>query len=129
MSENALFQEAPLDTDARQWAMLCHLSAVLGWLMPLGNLILPVVLWQMRKGRDAFINEQGKESVNFQVSALLAMVVGSACLISSASFLVTIGLLVIVVVAIAMLVLPIIAGVKANKGHHYRYPFTWRLIK
>jgi uncharacterized Tic20 family protein len=40
-----------------------------------------------------------------------------------------IGFFLLGILAIGALVLTIIAGVKANEGFPYRYPFTWRLIK
>jgi uncharacterized Tic20 family protein len=43
--------------------------------------------------------------------------------------LVIIGFFLFGLIAIGALVLTIIAGVKANEGQPYRYPFTWRLIK
>ncbi|MEE5130746.1 DUF4870 domain-containing protein [Pseudomonas alliivorans] len=108
---------------ARQWAMLCHLSAFLGVMFPFGNLLGPLILWQMKKDSDPFIDAQGREVLNFQITVAIAATV------SILLMLVVIGFALFMLVGLGALVLTIIAGVKANEGVDYRYPFTWRLLK
>jgi uncharacterized Tic20 family protein len=103
--------------------MFCHLSALLGIWIPFGNLIGPLILWQMKREKDPFIDAQGKEALNFQITVAIAS------LICFLLMLLLIGFVLIVILGIGALVLTIIAGVKANEGYPYRYPFTWRLIK
>ena len=107
----------------RQWAMFCHLSALLGIWIPFGNLIGPLILWQMKRESDPFIDAQGKEALNFQITVAIATAI---CILL---MLVIVGFFLYGLVTIAALVLAIIGGVKANEGFPYRYPFTWRLIK
>ena len=107
----------------RQWAMFCHLSASLGIWIPFGNLIGPLILWQMKRESDPFIDAQGKEALNFQITVAI---VTAICILL---MLVIVGFFLYGLVTIAALVLAIIGGVKANEGFPYRYPFTWRLIK
>ncbi|RLU10704.1 orotate phosphoribosyltransferase [Pseudomonas prosekii] len=109
--------------EARQWAMFCHLSALLGIWIPFGTLIGPLILWQMKRESDPFIDAQGKEALNFQITVAIAAT------ISFFLILVVIGFFLLGLIAIAGLVLTIIGGVKANEGVPYRYPFTLRLIK
>ncbi|WP_458378808.1 DUF4870 domain-containing protein [Pseudomonas chlororaphis] len=109
--------------EVRQWAMFCHLSALLGIWIPFGTLIGPLVLWQMKRETDPFIDAQGKEALNFQITVALASLVCFLLMV------VLVGFLLFGLLAIGALVLTIIAGVKANEGVAYRYPFTWRLIK
>ena len=108
---------------ARQWAMFCHFSAFLGMVFPFGNLLGPLIIWQLKKDADPFIDAQGKEALNFQITVSLAAV---ACMFL---MLLLIGFALIALVGVGALVLTIIAGIKANEGVAYRYPFTWRLIK
>jgi len=66
-----------IDKDSRMWAMFCHLGGIAGLLpvMPLfGSVILPLVLWQVKKEQHAFIDEQGKEALNFQISILIYII-------------------------------------------------------
>ncbi|MFJ2284674.1 DUF4870 domain-containing protein [Pseudomonas sp. NPDC087803] len=109
--------------EVRQWAMFCHLSALLGIWIPFGNLIGPLILWQMKRETDPFIDAQGKEALNFQITVAIAAAI---CLLL---MVLIIGFFLLGLLAIGALVLTIIAGVKANDGFPYRYPFTWRLIK
>ena len=110
--------------DARRWAMFCHLGALVGLLgNGVGFLIVPLVVWLIKKDDHPFINEQGKESVNFQITMFLALLVGGLlCLV-------LIGFIIVPVVLIMMIVLPIVAAVKASDGEQYRYPLTIRFIK
>jgi len=49
--------------------MLCHLTALLGIIgIPFGNIVGPLIIWLLKKNVYPFVNEQGKESLNFQIS-------------------------------------------------------------
>ncbi len=120
-----------LNKDARMWAMFCHLGG-LGGLLPIvpavGCIIAPLIIWQVKKDEDPFIDEQGKEAVNFQISMLLYAFAGSVVCAITCIGAVLIPLIV-AVVAIFDLVFLLIAAVKANDGYHYRYPLIIRFIK
>ncbi len=116
-------QMSGLSNEAKQWGMFAHLSALIGFLIPLGSILGPLIVWQIKKAEFPFVDDQGKEALNFQITIAIAVIV---CIILS---FVLIGLLLLPVVGIAALVLTIIAGVKANNGETYRYPMTLRLIK
>ena len=108
--------------EERQWAMFAHLSALVGVIIPLGSIIGPLVIWLIKKDTMPFVNDQGKEALNFNITVAIAAIVGwILCFI-------LIGFLVLAVLAIGWLVFVIIATIKANEGTTYRYPFTLRLI-
>ena len=109
------------DKDARTWSMLAHLSALSGFIIPFGNILGPLIIWQMKKDMP-MVELHGKEALNFQITVTIAMVV---CIILS---FVLIGLLLMPIVGIAWLVLTIIAAIKANEGSEYQYPMTLRLV-
>jgi uncharacterized Tic20 family protein len=109
--------------EARQWAMFCHFAAFLGLVFPFGNLLGPLIIWQIKKDLDPFVDAQGKEALNFQISVALAAVLCFLLMV------VIIGFPLLMLVSIGALVLTIIAGIKANEGQAYRYPFAWRLVK
>jgi len=121
-------QEGPgskeVNKDARMWAMICHLAGLAGLIVPIiGNVVAPLIVWQIKKEEDPFIDEQGKEAVNFQISMSLYMVICiPLCFICIGAFLAP-------AVGIFYLIFLLIAAVKANDGHHYRYPLTIRFIK
>ncbi|CDF96300.1 MULTISPECIES: DUF4870 domain-containing protein [unclassified Pseudomonas] len=122
MSDEQVLLPQP-DREARQWAMFCHLSALSGLVIPFGTLIGPLVLWQVKRESDPFVDAQGKEALNFQITVAIAS------LISLLLMVVVIGFFLFGLIAIGALVLTIIGGIKANEGQPYRYPFTWRVIK
>lgn len=108
---------------ANMWAMLCHVSALAGFLIPFGSIVGPLVVWQLKKKEFPMVDDQGKEAVNFQLTVFLAL------LVSMVLMFVGIGFLLIAAVIIAALVLTIIAAVKANQGVLYRYPLKIAWIK
>lgn len=110
--------------DARKWATLAHLSALVGLLgNGIGFLLGPLVVWLVKREDDPFIEEQGREAVNFQLTMFLALFVSAPLVI------VLIGIPLLILVGITMTVLPIVASIKANEGEHFRYPLTIRFIK
>jgi uncharacterized protein len=111
-----------LTAEERQWAMFCHLAALAGLIVPGGNLIGPIVCWMIKKDSSRFVDYHGKESVNFQINMLIYL------LISFALVFVFIGVVLLPLVAIYSIIMPIIAGIKANEGQKYEYPATWRLL-
>ena len=121
-------QEGPgskeVNKDARMWAMICHLAALAGLVVPVvGCIIGPLIVWQIKKEEFPFVDEQGKEAVNFQISMLIYGVVAALLIFAC------IGTVLLPAVAIFDLIFLLIAAVKANNGEHYRYPLTIRFIK
>ena len=113
----------PATQDERTWGMLAHLSAFSGFLVPLGGVIGPLVVWLIKRDQSAFVADQGKEALNFNISVLLAAIVCGVLV------LIFIGILLGVALFIFWLTMTIIAGIKASEGVRYRYPVTLRLVK
>ena len=109
--------------DERMWGMFCHLIAFSGYIIPFGSVLGPLVIWLIKKDEMPFVDDQGKESLNFQLSMLIAFIV------SLLLTLVLIGFLFLGVLIIYQIVVIIIASIKANDGVKYRYPYTIRFIK
>jgi hypothetical protein len=103
--------------------MLAHLTAFAGFLIPLGSVIAPLIVWLVKRDQSPFVADQGKEALNFNISVLLA---GIVCGVLVWIF---IGILLGVALFIFWLAMTIIAGIKASEGVRYRYPFTLRLVK
>jgi len=106
------------------WAMICHLTGLAAIVIPIvGNIVAPLIIWQIKKDDYPFVDEQGKEAVNFQISMSIY------ALICIPLFFICIGPFLLAAVGIVDLVFLLIAAVKANGGQHYRYPLTIRFIK
>ena len=57
--------------DERMWGMFCHLAALAGFIIPFGNIIGPLIVWQIKKEEFPFVEDQGKESLKFQISIFI----------------------------------------------------------
>lgn len=112
-----------VSAEEKQWGMFAHLAALAGIVIPLGNLLGPLIVWLVKKDTMPFVADQGKEALNFNITVFIA------AFVSGILTLVLIGFLLLIVVGIAWLVLTILAALAANKGETYRYPFTLRLVK
>ena len=135
-------------------AFLIHISAFAGFIFTFGNIITPLIAWQTLKDRSSFLDEQGKEAVNFNISYtlyvfILTIFVGSFFIgnffrnfnnlndfnhfnidINTDSFFGFLGLGSIAgLVYLLGMALVIIAAIKAKEGENYKYPFTIKFIK
>ena len=109
--------------DARKWASLCHIVALSGLIgNGVGFVLGPLVVWLMKKDEYPFVEEQGKEAINFQITMIIA------ALVSGILTFIVIGIFLLIAVGVVMIAFPIVAAVKASKGEHYKYPFTIRFI-
>lgn len=119
------------DDNQNNLAVGCHLLGFLFFVLPgIGQILGPLALWLVKRDGNPFVDEQGKEALNFQISYTLWYVIGGA-LVGTLWW----TLIVPIVVGIALFVLAIvwvvtmlIAAVRASNGEGYRYPFTLRLL-
>ena len=102
--------------------MGAHLSTFAGHLIPFGNIIGPLILWSIKKDALPFVNDQGKEALNFQITMTLAL------LVSGALCFVLIGFVLLPLVYLFDVICTVIAAIKANEGIAYRYPLCLRLV-
>lgn len=105
------------------WAALAHLSALASYLIPFGNFAGPLIVWWLKKDAMPFVDDQGKEALNFQITLLIIAAVVAVTLCTP------IGFVLAPLLAVYAVVMSIIAGVKASQGIVFRYPLTLRLVK
>ncbi|WP_296666342.1 DUF4870 domain-containing protein [Demequina sp.] len=104
-------------SEERLWAMLSHLGVIFfGFLAPL-------IIWLIFRERSGFVNDQGKEALNWSILVTIAGVIGAITTV------VIIGFVILPVVAIVTIVFGIMASMAAYRGDMYRYPFNWRIVK
>jgi uncharacterized Tic20 family protein len=108
----------PIPTqDEKNLALIMHVLSLAGF-----SLIAPLIVWLVKKDESTFINAQGRELLNFQLSFLIyAVICIPLCLV-------VIGIPLLILVALASLVLTIIGLVKATEGKIYRFPLTIKML-
>jgi uncharacterized Tic20 family protein len=117
-------------SQARMWCMFCHLSALAGYVIPFGNIIGPLIIWQIKKNEYSSVDIHGKAALNFQITATIAILVTLIAAVILSFF--CIGYLLIPIpalIGLADLVFVIIAGIKANNGEDYKYPWSIDFVK
>ncbi len=113
--------------DARQWAMFCHLAGLawmVAWLLPIiGGVVGTLIVWQVKKDDDPFIDKSGRRAFNFQLSMLIYFAASVLlCLL-------LIGFLLVPTVVVLNIVFTIIAALRASNGKDYSYPLSIEFIK
>lgn len=111
------------NNDERQWGMFTHLAALAAFVIPFGSIIGPLIIYMIKKDEFEFVNDQGKEVINFQITWALIF------LVSGLLILVAIGIFLLIGFGVAWIVLVIIGISKANQGIYHRFPMTIRFIK
>jgi uncharacterized protein len=127
-----------VQSNTRGWEVMCHLSSLLGMFgmlggIPLGNIVAPLIVWLIKRNDSLGVDAHGKESLNFHISwtlyALVASGVTTGLMFLLIGFLMLPFLLVGLAIGwVVMLILTIIASIKASNGQLYRYPLTIRFL-
>ena len=112
-----------LTAEDRQWAMFAHLSALVASLVGGMSFLGPLIVWLIKKDQSKFVDFHGKEALNFQINMLVII------LISIPLICVIVGIVTISIAGVIALVVPIVAGIKANNGEWWRIPYIFRLVK
>jgi len=112
------------DRRARIWGMLCHLTALLGIIgIPFGNIAGPLIVWLLKRNVYPLVAEQGKESLNFQLTMTILTLVAALLLYFK------IGFFLILLIAGINFILVVIASLKTYSGESFSYPFKIQLLK
>ena len=111
------------DQETRQWAMFLHLSLLAGFVVPFAGLVVPIIIWQLKKNELPGLDPHGKVVANWLVSALIyGVVAGILCLV-------LIGLPLLALLGLLAVVFPIIGAIKANNGELWAYPLSIQIFK
>lgn len=102
--------------DEKNIVVLTHLGGAIFSFVP------ALIVWLLKKDENAFIGEQAREALNFQITVIIAHIVSWILMV------ILIGFVLMLAVWVANIVLCILAAVAASKGEPYRYPFALRLI-
>ncbi|TVR12681.1 MAG: DUF4870 domain-containing protein [Planctomycetota bacterium] len=103
-------------------AVLAHLLAFSGYILPFAHIIAPLVVYLLKKDDSAYARHHAAESLNFQISMTIYM------LISLLLVLVLIGILFMLILIVVDIILIIVAAVRASDEQWYRYPLCIRFV-
>lgn len=108
------------ENDERTMGLLSHILGAVT------SVVGPLIIWLIKKDESPFVNDQGKEALNFQITVLIGYV--TATIISMIPVIGCVGALLYPAIGVTNLIFGILGGIEANKGVVYRYPFALRLI-
>ncbi len=122
--DNSFVPSSAISEQDRSWCIGLHLSGLSGIVLgfALAHIIVPLVIWLVKRADSPQINATGKEVLNFQISYSIYLAVsGLLCFVF-------IGLLLFPILFVAWVTLTIIAAVKTSNGEEYRYPGIIRFL-
>lgn len=114
--------EYDVSSSDRTWGILVHAAAFVGFVIPFGNILAPLIIWAIKKDGSQFVDDNGKQAINFQITwTVLLFLVGLTIFL-------VIGLVLVPLVALAWVILVVIAIIRASNDQVYDYPLTLDLI-
>ena len=120
-----LVNNSKIHRDDKNLAVLAHLLPLLGFVMPGLNMVIPLVIWWLKRDKSMFVEHHAREALNFQITFSLLCVLWSVLTIFLVGWLL---LPLVPVVLIVALLFMFRAAMKAGNGEFYRYPFTVHLV-
>lgn len=102
--------------DDKNIATVTHLGGTVFSFIP------ALIVWILKKDDSAYLADQAKEALNFQITVLIASFIASVLIW------LLIGFILLPMIWILNVVFCIIAAIASSKGETYRYPLCLRLI-
>ncbi len=112
-----------ISADERTMALLSHVAAFLGYVVPFGQLIAPYVILLLRRDESDFVVRHARESLNFQITVTISLLV--ALVLTS----IWIGYLLLPAILVYSAVMALVAASRASRRELYTYPFALRLVQ
>ena len=109
--------------DVNTWGLFLHLSQFFTYILPLAGLIVPLILWQVKKDESAIIDRHGRIVMNWILTEfILLLLIVPLCFI-------LIGFALLFILSVLAIVFPIIGAIKAGNGEVWPYPCSIRFFK
>ena len=103
----------------RTLAMLTHLSGLAGYIIPLGGVLVPIIIWVVKKD-DRVIAAIAKQAVLLNVAVFVCGL--ALALLMLTVILIPVTFLGWAVLGLIAVILPVVGAVKASDGEYYTYP-------
>jgi len=111
-------------SEDKTWALFAHLGGLCTFIgFPVGHILVPLVIWLIKRDTMPFVKTHALESLNFQISMLIYGIIAGLLIF------ILIGYAVLAVLFIFNVVVCIQAAMKANAGETFEYPLNLRLVK
>ena len=108
----------PWDMDQKTFLLLMHLSQLANFVIPLGGVILPLVMWATNKDESSEIDRHGKVILNWIFSAIIYSFVCWLLIF------ILVGFILLPILALLDIAFVIIGAIKANEGQLWHYPLS-----
>jgi uncharacterized Tic20 family protein len=102
-------------TEERNFAMFCHLGGLAMFVLPFGNIILPLILWSLRKDQSTLVDREGKKAINFQISMTIYFMVSMILVF------IFVGIFLLLILGLLNVIFTIVAAVKTANQEPYDY--------
>jgi uncharacterized protein len=117
--------------DERNWAMAAHLSALVA-VVSIPSFVGPLVVWLIKKDESPFVRAHSVDALNFNISVLIYLIVGSMAMVVIG--LITFGIALILAIPVIFvafviwLILVIQGSMAASRGQDFKYPWTIKFV-
>lgn len=102
--------------------MILHLSQFAGFVVPVAGLVVPIVIWQIKKEEFPELDAHGRVVANWIITELILGV------ISFILVFVVVGIFLLIALSVVGIAFPIIGGLKANEGKLWNYPLSFKFL-
>lgn len=111
------------DAETNQWALILHLSLLSGLLVPMAGLIVPIIIYVLKKDSMPGLVPHGHVVFNWMISAVIY------CVVSFILMFILVGFLTMFALVLVSIIFPIIGAIKASEGEVWPYPLSIPIFK
>jgi uncharacterized protein len=124
VNERGVAYDPDATSDERTFALFMHLGLLGHLVISVLAILIPIIMWSMKKEESPFLDDHGREAINFQISLMLIslLLIPVGFLTCGAAFFLYIPLYVLAIIGMIQ------AAIAANRGEFYRYPMTMRFL-
>ena len=112
--------------DINNFMVWMHLSQLSNLLIPPAGIVIPIILWVVKKDENELLDRQGREITNWLI--FYTIVIFGMSILSVVPFVACVSLPILLVMAILGIIYPIIGATKASRGEFQHYPMFFRVI-
>ena len=124
VNERGRAYDPDVTDDERTYALLMHLSLLGHVILSILAIVAPIIMWSIKKEQSPFLDDHGREAINFQISLIIhsVLLLAIGIITCGVGFFLYIPLYVLAVIGMIQ------AAQAANRGEFFRYPMTFRFV-